>query len=94
MKGILPSEASAAGNSSFGWVYILSIIIKEEKFDWLKGFAVSVCVTGVILLAWAGTKNGKMTFNAAVLVEILCSFLWAVYLVLFRKYATRGGKYT
>ena len=36
MKGVLPSEASAAGNSSFAWVYLISLLLKHEKIDPIK----------------------------------------------------------
>ena len=51
MKGVLPSEASAAGNSSFAWVYALSLLLKHEQIDWVKSVSVLFCLGGIILLA-------------------------------------------
>ena len=31
MPGMLPSEASAAANSSFAWIYIMSLFMLDEK---------------------------------------------------------------
>ena len=54
MKGMIPAEASAAANSSFAWVYLLSIFLLHEKVDWVKLLAVLGCLGGVVLLAISG----------------------------------------
>ena len=101
-KGMLPSEASAAANSSFAWVYIISLCLLHESFDAVKALAVLTCLAGVVLLALSGekedikgnggnSKGGKVEFSPGILVEVFCAFTQAFYYVAFRKWALRNG---
>lgn len=112
LPGVTPAEASAAANSSFAWVYVLSLVmLRTETFDWVKAIAVLGCLGGVVLLAISGwleslPKNTthahhgnhsiplpKFTMSAGIMVEFACAILQAVYLVAYRKWALRGGKF-
>ena len=44
LPGLLPSEASAAANSAFAWVYVLSIVFLKERVDYVKVLAVSLVI--------------------------------------------------
>ena len=59
MPGMLPSEASAAANSSFAWVYVLSLCLLSEKLDWVKVAAVVGTLVGVLLLALSTLEKGE-----------------------------------
>ena len=88
---MLPSEASAAANSSFAWVYLISSCLLSESFDAVKGLAVLSCMGGVVLLTISAEKGKKVTFSAGILVEVFCAFTQAFYYVAFRKWALRNG---
>jgi drug/metabolite transporter (DMT)-like permease len=110
---MIPSEASAAANSSFAWVYLMSLCMLNEKVDPYKVLAVVGCLGGVVLLAISGwlaslpsthannTGNStgpppprpKFHLSVGILVEFACAILQAVYLVAFRKWALRGGRF-
>lgn len=108
MPGMLPSEASAAANSSFAWVYAMSLCMLNEPVDVLKVVAVVACLAGVVLLAISGYEqsldqnrtdaNGtviprpKFHLSTGILVEFCCAIGQALYYVVYRKYAIRGGK--
>eukprot|EP00729_Bicosta_minor_P014610 gene14610-13163_t len=111
LKGMIPAEASAAANSSFAWVYLLSIFLLHEKVDWVKLLAVLGCLGGVVLLAisgWLETLPKNVThahhhnhsiplpqfeLSTGIVVEFACAILQAVYLVAYRKWALRGGRF-
>lgn len=101
MPGMLPSEASAAANSSFAWVYVLSICLLGEKVDWIKILAVVGCLGGVALLAIsdltasshsANSTKTHVVFSFGILVEFGCAISQAFYFVAFRRWAIRHGK--
>jgi len=92
MTGMIPSEASAAANSSFAFVYLLGLPILGEYLDPIKGLAVLVCLIGVGCLAVAGDDSGQsMKLSPGIGVEGLCAVVQALYLVFYRKYALRMG---
>jgi drug/metabolite transporter (DMT)-like permease len=91
MPGMLPSEASAAANSSFAWVYMLSLFMLGETLDWIKVFAVLLTLGGVILLALSALQGQKAGFSVGIVVEFGCAVSQAFYFVAFRKWAVRNG---
>eukprot|EP00041_Stephanoeca_diplocostata_P017921 m.370438 g.370438 ORF g.370438 m.370438 type:complete len:532 (+) comp20859_c0_seq1:210-1805(+) len=92
MKNMLPSEAVAVANSSFAWVYVISLCALKERVDPFKVIAVLVCMGGTVMLAIAGTEGGHTEFSMGIIVETLCALGQAIYFVAFRRFATRMGK--
>lgn len=98
-KGMIASEASAAANSSFAWVYVMSICILKEKVDWVKILAVLGCLGGVAMMAIDeigsdDKKNHKkFELSAGILVEFGCAVSQAFYFVAFRRWALQEGRY-
>ena len=92
MQGMIPSMATATANSSFAFVYLLSLVLLREKFDILKLLSVFACLGGVVLLALSSTKGQEIQFSTGILIEALCALAQAVYLVAFRKWGIKNGK--
>ena len=93
LAGMIPSEASAAANSSFAFVYLLGVPVLGERLDAFKGVSVVVCLVGVALLAVAGAEGEQMHLSAGMLVETGCAVLQAVYLVLYRRCVVKPSVY-
>ena len=71
-----------AYNSSFVFVYLISVLVLREPVDVVKSAAVVVCLAGMTLMAISdgrGSHGGGLSIG--VLVEISGSFLSAVYFV-------------
>lgn len=75
-------EPSKAYNSSFVFVYLISVLVLREPVDVVKGAAVVVCLAGMTLMAISdGRGSHGAGLSTGVLVEISGSFLSAVYFV-------------
>ena len=72
-----------AYNSSFVFVYLISVLVLREPVDVVKSAAVVVCLAGMTLMAISDGRgsHGGGGLSIGVLVEIVGSFLSAVYFV-------------
>jgi drug/metabolite transporter (DMT)-like permease len=91
MPGMLPSEASAAANSSFAWVYMLSLFMLGETLDWIKVFAVLLTLGGVILLALSALQGQKAGFSVGIVVEFGCAVSQAFYSAMITGFIVRSS---
>jgi drug/metabolite transporter (DMT)-like permease len=92
MRYTVPSHASLIYGSTAIIALILSVLLKVEKLRWLKGAAIALALTGLILVVTESPTPILGTENFAGDILIAISMLaWASYTVLGKPIVMKYG---
>ncbi|KAJ9458969.1 putative solute carrier family 35 member F5-like [Diplonema papillatum] len=89
-------QTNAAANlsiyqSSSAWVFLFSLVLLREKFDWVKALAVVTGIGGCVMVAMDSSSDSESGVNQNIFgyVDLLASvWLYAVFQVLVKRYVS------